>query len=58
MLWIDEEHIRRVRLEERASEKYSSVSKRRTLELWDFGVPADSLDWSRLPSFRTPGSVS
>ena len=26
----------------------------RRVELWDFGVPVDSLDWSRLPSFRTP----
>jgi hypothetical protein len=26
-----------------------------TLELWDFGVPVDSLDWSRLPSFRAEG---
>jgi hypothetical protein len=31
------------------------VSRTATLELWDFGVPVDSLDWSRLPSFRAPG---
>ena len=31
----------------------SVVSKTETLELWDFGVPVDALDWSRLPSFRT-----
>ena len=22
----------------------------KTLELWDFGVPVDSLDWTRFPS--------
>ena len=30
----------------------SGTSKTDTLELWDFGVPVDSLDWSRLPAFR------
>jgi hypothetical protein len=33
----------------------SGTSRTETLELWDFGVPVDSLDWSRLPSFRTDG---
>lgn len=36
-----------------ATSAASGVSKTETLELWDFGVPVDSLDWSRLPSFRT-----
>lgn len=54
-VWIDDEHIRRIQSEERASNEYASVSKRRTLELWDVGMPAGSLDWSRLPSFRTAG---
>jgi hypothetical protein len=26
-----------------------------TFELWEFGVPVGSLDWSRLPSFRGTG---
>lgn len=26
-----------------------------TLDLWEFGVPVDGLDWSRLPAFRSPG---
>jgi hypothetical protein len=50
-VWIDDEHIRRIRREERAEK----ISRTATLELWDFGVPVDSLDWSRLPSFRSPG---
>lgn len=54
-VWVDDEHIRRIQAEDRASGKYSSAGKRLTLELWDFGVPVDSLDWSRLPSFGTPG---
>jgi hypothetical protein len=53
-VWTDDEHIRQVQMEEHASGNYSSVTQRRTLELWDFGVPVDLLDWSRLPSFRPP----
>jgi hypothetical protein len=53
-VWIDDDHIRRVRYTESASSRWTAVAKSWTLELWDFGVPADSLDWSRLPSFRTP----
>jgi hypothetical protein len=54
-VWIDDEHIRRIRFEEHASSVQASVSRIVTLELWDFGLPAVSLDWSRLPSLRTPG---
>ena len=50
-VWIDDEHIRRIRREERAE----TISRTATLELWDFGVPVDALDWSRLPSLRPPG---
>jgi hypothetical protein len=28
---------------------------KQTFELWDFGVPVGSLDWSRLPSFQAAG---
>lgn len=52
MAWIDDEHIRRIQVEDRAAKGRSTVSKTLTLELWDFGVPVDSLDWSRLPSIR------
>jgi hypothetical protein len=50
--WIDDEYVRRIQTEDRASKGDSSVLRRRRLELWDFGVSLDSLDWSRLPSFR------
>jgi hypothetical protein len=54
-VWMDNEHIRRIRAEDHASSGQASVSRIVTLELWDFGPPAVPLDWSRLPSFRTPG---
>ena len=53
-VWIDNEHIRRIQAEGRASDAHLSVSKRQALELWDFGAADDSLDWLHLPSFRTP----
>ena len=31
----------------------SGATTTETTELWDFGVPVDDLDWSRLPAFRT-----
>lgn len=54
-VWIDDERIRQIQLEVHASNEHASTSETRTTELWDFGVPVDSLDWSRLPTFRTPG---
>lgn len=54
-VWVDDQHVRRVRSVEHGSTRDVSFSGTRTLELWDFGVPVDSLDWSRLPSFRAPG---
>ncbi len=53
-VWVDNEHIRRIQAEGRASDAHLSVSKRQALELWDFGAADDSLDWLHLPSFRTP----
>ena len=49
-VWIDEEHIRRVRTEQGGSSERIDLSLAKTLELWDFGteVPAD---WTHLPSF-------
>jgi hypothetical protein len=45
-VWLDDSHIRRVRF----------VSERRieSLELWDFGASLEGLDWTRLPTFRSP----
>ena len=54
-VWIDGEHVRRIRHGEHGSREDESASRIWTLELWDFGVPVGSLDWSRLPSFHTPG---
>ncbi len=47
-VWIDGQHVRRIRFEQ-------APFRRLTLDLWEFGVPVDELDWSRLPAFRSPG---
>lgn len=47
-VWIDGQHVRRVRFE-------GGPPVRATLDLWEFGVPVGELDWSRLPTFRSPG---
>lgn len=52
-IWIDDEHIRRVRSVWNVAGKPVSVT--RTLELWDFGAADGSADWTRLPDFRTAG---
>jgi hypothetical protein len=49
-VWIDGQHVRRVRFE-----GGPPVRQRATLDLWEFGVPVGQLDWSRLPTFRSPG---
>jgi hypothetical protein len=54
-VWTDGVRIRRIQSEEHASQGDTSVSKRRTIELWDFGTAVDSLDWSHLPRFTVPG---
>jgi hypothetical protein len=48
-VWIDGSHVRRVRYEGRAHGKGAL-----TLELWEFGVGTDGLDWSRLPRWPCP----
>jgi hypothetical protein len=58
VVWIDDRHVRQVRFEDRVpkdlrAEQRTSVAKVLTLELWDFGVLVQELDWSRLPDFRT-----
>jgi hypothetical protein len=50
-VWIDDQHIRQVRFEDRVR----GSAKTLVLELWDFGVSVEGLDWSRLPTFRTEG---
>lgn len=48
-VWIDEEHIRQVQEEVVLSDKSGVQTK--TPELWDFGVPVDSLAWTRFPEY-------
>jgi hypothetical protein len=43
---IDDEHVRRVR--------FRGEDRTDTVELWDFGVSLADLDWTRLPTFRSP----
>jgi hypothetical protein len=50
-VWTDAEHIRRVHFPNVESRELS-------LELWDFGVATDQFDWSRLPTFRSPGEAA
>jgi len=45
-VWVDESHVRRVRFER--------DDRVETVELWDFGTPLDAIDWTRLPTFRSP----
>jgi hypothetical protein len=49
-VWIDGQHVRRVRFE-----RGPQLRHRATLDLWEFGVPVGDLDWSRLPTIRSPG---
>lgn len=53
-VWMDGQHVRRFQTVERGSGQYARATRTETVELWDFGVPVDELDWSRLPAFRTP----
>ena len=50
-VWADDEHIRRIQRVYSVPGEQGSTTKSLTLDLWDFGVPVDELDWSRLPSF-------
>jgi hypothetical protein len=53
-IWIDGQHVQRFQTVERGSDRYPLATRTETVELWDFGVPVDSLDWSRLPNFSAP----
>lgn len=52
-LWVDGEHVRQIRavtLETRERVAVTVlVTTTVTAQLWDFGVPADSMDWPPLP---------
>jgi hypothetical protein len=45
-VWLDRSHVRRVR--------FKDEQRVETVELWDFGIPLHALDWTRLPTFRSP----
>jgi hypothetical protein len=45
-VWADDRHVRRVR--------FRPEHRTETLELWHFGVPLDDLEWTCLPTFRSP----
>jgi hypothetical protein len=49
-VWHDGDRIHRVRYVERRGSTL-------TLELWDFGVSTDGVDWTRLPSFKSPAAT-
>ena len=54
-VWIDDEHVRLIQSEWRAPTPRSVAAVTQTFELWDFGVPVGSLDWTSLPDFHVPG---
>ena len=68
-VWTGGQHVRQVRFVDQPGRAEpgsagagpgpdgSGLRKEYTLELWDFGVPTDHLDWSRLPDSGKPGSA-
>lgn len=49
-VWLDDAHVRRL--------CRSTETMIETLELWDFGVAVADLDWSRVPTFRSPDEAA
>jgi hypothetical protein len=49
-VWVDDTHVRRVR--------YEHGFLNETVELWDFDVQPQDLDWTRLPTFRSPNEAA
>jgi hypothetical protein len=47
-IWIDQEHVRRIQTLHVYPDGSGSATL--TTELWDFGVPVASVDWSRFPA--------
>jgi len=54
-VWLDDQRVQRFRTVQRGSGRSARTTRTETVELWDYGVPVDELDWSRLPTFRTAG---
>lgn len=49
-VWLDDQHVRRIRF----SDGSPLARQIRTATFSAFGTPVDELDWSRLPTFRSP----
>jgi hypothetical protein len=48
-VWVDDVHIRRIAAKTAMPSLWGKITAEVTLELWDFGVAAEALDWSRFP---------
>jgi hypothetical protein len=55
-VWLGDQYVQRFRTVHRGSGRFGQATTTETTELWDYGVPVDELDWTRLPAFRTPGA--
>jgi hypothetical protein len=47
-IWIDQQHVRQVQALDAVED--GNPSRIKTIELWDFGAPVASADWTRFPS--------
>ena len=50
-VWTEPEYIHQIHFDDPEGQE---LDRQLTLELWDFGTASGELDWSRLPTFRTP----
>jgi hypothetical protein len=51
-VWVDDVHVRQMSSKSATPSLWGTVTAEVTLELWDFGVATEALDWSR---FQGPG---
>jgi hypothetical protein len=49
MVWVDDVYVRRISEKNARPSLWGTFRAEVTLELWDFGVAAGALDWSRFP---------
>jgi hypothetical protein len=48
-VWVDDARIRRISEKSAMPSLWGAVTGEVTVELWDFGVDTETLDWSRFP---------
>jgi hypothetical protein len=48
-VWVDDIYIRRISAKTARPSLWGTFRAEVTLELWDFGVATEALDWSRFP---------